>query len=147
LAAGTYQVSNGAGGTGVGPFKLSLKLAAALTWTNQSIADTVIDRSKPLTLTWAGGDPGASVQISISTASVNLAAATATGASVSCAAPVSAGQFTVPPYVLLSLIPGASSNGLSLAVFDYEPIALPGFDYATAVTASLTGVSSSAGFR
>jgi hypothetical protein len=62
-----------------------------------------IDRSKDLTVTWTGGIPGTQVTL-VGASSVN-----GVTAGFLCAAPVSAGQMTVPAYVVLTLSPTGSS--------------------------------------
>ena len=68
-------------------------------WTNIPSILTPLDRSKDLTINWTGGVPGTQV--------------TAVGGSAPsaflCAADVSAGQLTIPSYVLLNLLPTATS--------------------------------------
>jgi hypothetical protein len=68
-------------------------------------------------VTWTGGAPGTYVGISgVSSSTVN---GRNISVSFSCQAPVSAGQFTVPPPVLLAL--PAGNNG-SLDVGNYSNI-------------------------
>jgi hypothetical protein len=73
-----------------------------LTWTNQAAAATVT-RSAGLPITWAGGASGTFVFIG-----GNSSSSTASG-SFTCIAPVAAGQFTVPAYVLAALPAGTGS--------------------------------------
>ena len=63
LDPGTYTVDNGAGGADVGPFTTTLNVPTALVWTNAD-ADTMIDRSAGVDISWTGGDPGSKVTIS-----------------------------------------------------------------------------------
>jgi len=79
----------------------------SLDWTNQNAA-TAIKRSQGLNVTWTGGQPGTYVSIS------GLPNVQPDGANFLflCIAPVSAGQFTVPPYVFAAL-PG---NSVSIEV-------------------------------
>ena len=60
-----------------------------------------------MTFTWKGGDPGTNVQIIINSATDNTFNA---GSSAKCTVPTSAGTFTVPGYVLLSLPAGNFAN-------------------------------------
>ncbi len=115
LNPGSYTIDNGTGGTGanaVGAFKTTLTLGQPVTWTNQSPVATV-DRTKPLQLTWTGGDPNGYV------AAFGLAATTGASAGFFCSAKASEGAVTIPPAVLLSLpvdsggyigVLGASAN-------------------------------------
>jgi uncharacterized protein (TIGR03437 family) len=97
---GSFAINNGGGGTDVGPFSVSLTIPPSLVWTNRSSATTV-NRPQGVTVTWSGGDPASYVQIS-------GGSSTAAGprAFFGCTAPVSAGSFTVPAEVLLSLPAG-----------------------------------------
>jgi hypothetical protein len=92
----TFQVS---GSGQVGGFTASVTIPTPLlNWTNQSAAST-ITRSQGLHVTWTGGQPGTYVSIS------GLRGPLPDGANFSflCIAPVSAGQFTVPPWVFAAL--------------------------------------------
>ena len=144
LPAGAWQISNGTGGADIGPFTLNFNLSPPLVWTNQSAAMTTIDRTKPFTMTWTGGDPLGSASIILSTESLNLATSSFALAEVSCSAPVSAGQFTIPPYVLLGLIPGALTNLVELSGGGGQAVTIPGLDYAYLSYSSATVVGTSA---
>ncbi len=66
-------------------------------------------------ITWTGGDPSGSVEISGFSALVNGTSETIAG--FECTAPDSAGQFTIPAVVLLSLPAGSAATSLgSLSV-------------------------------
>ena len=93
---GHYTVTNGMGGKDVGAFMASTDVPSAqFVWTNVPDVTAPLDRSKDFTINWTGGVPGTQV--------------VATGGSGTqaflCAASVSAGQLTIPSYVLLSLPP------------------------------------------
>ncbi len=102
---GHYTVTNGTGGKDVGPFgAASIDVSSTrFLWTNIPSILTPLDRSKDLTINWTGGVPGTQV--------------TAVGGSAPsaflCAADVSAGQLTIPSYVLLNL-PATGSSATSL---------------------------------
>jgi hypothetical protein len=130
LPGGTYQLS-APGGADIGAFSTSFVAGAPLIWTNSNIGANTIDRSQPLTFTWTGGDAQSSVSIGLSSTSVNLSTGSVAIAIISCSAPASAGQFTVQPYVLLSLIPGANVAA-TLSSFGSESITIPGIDYSSA---------------
>src|ERR1700722_19453462 len=104
LNAGSYTVS-GSGGSGVGPFSQGFTIPQPLTWTNQSTISAV-DRSAGLDITWTGGDPNGTVQITVSTGYF----------AALCTARISDQRFTVPAFVLLSLpaLSGTSTNILNL---------------------------------
>ena len=102
LPGGTWTLSNGAGGA-VAPLRYSFPVPQPVTWTNAAaVTGSPIDLSKPLTITWSGGDSNGYVLIS-----------GGAGIPFVCAAPTSAGQFTIPPSILLSL---GSVSGGELAV-------------------------------
>jgi uncharacterized protein (TIGR03437 family) len=101
---GTFTFT-GSGGTNVGPFTVNVTFPnPLLSWTNQPAAATVT-RTQGLQVTWTGGSPGSYVIISGSSMS-----AAGANASYSCLAPVGAGTFTVPSYVLLFLPAGTGTT-------------------------------------
>jgi uncharacterized protein (TIGR03437 family) len=102
LNAGTYTISNGTGGRDVGPFTTSITLPPALTWTNASSVSTVV-RANGQLITWTGGDPAGSVEITGSNALATNNGSSIVAAAFVCVAQDSAGQFTIPAPVLLSL--------------------------------------------
>lgn len=99
-----------------------------------------IDRTKPFTVTWTGGDQKGQAQIAFSAENIDPRTLTGALASVTCTAPVSAGQFTVPPFVLLSLIPNASSSRVSLSASTLQPLTIPGLNMAYGISQNSTGV-------
>ena len=138
-ASGGSFVFNGAGGADVGSFTATVNFAGPVfTWTNQNAAATVT-RSGGLTVTWSGGVPGTYVTISGSSAATG-ANGTVSG-TYTCIAPQSAGSFTVPSYVLLSLPAGTGST----AVMDSTIPAFfsaSGIDYGVAIGQVQIAVSS-----
>jgi uncharacterized protein (TIGR03437 family) len=104
---GHYTVT-GTGGKDVGAFTGSIDVPSTpFVWTNIPSLLTPLDRSKDLTIKWMGGIPNTQV--------------TAVGGSGTsaflCAADVSAGQLTIPSYVLLNLPPsGPPLNSVQLTV-------------------------------
>lgn len=101
LDPGTYTVDNGSGGSGanaVGAFRATLKVTSFLKWENQA-SITTVNRTQPLPVTWSGGDPDGNVIIIGSSAT----ASPVVGAGFICIEKTSAGQFTVPPSVLLAM--------------------------------------------
>ncbi len=105
---GTYTISDGAGGSGVGSIgNISVTVPSYVTWSNEAtLATTPIVRSKGVTLTWTGGTSNGYVDIQGSTGFGN---GNSYGISFECAAPASAGQFTIPPSVLLAFPVGPGS--------------------------------------
>lgn len=107
-SGGTFAFagSGGSGAMAVGPFKTTVNFPnPILSWTNQSASATVA-RTSGQTYTWTGGAAGTYVIMSGSSSSANFAVS----GSYTCIAPVSAGSFTVPTYVLLSLPAGTGSS-------------------------------------
>jgi hypothetical protein len=109
-ASGGTFTFQGTGGSDVGPFSVTVADPSPLVWTNQS-AITAVDRSKAVTVTWTGGVPGTYVLIGGGSTTV------AVSASFLCYAPVSAGQFTVPSYVLQAMpVAGGGINLLNQSI-------------------------------
>jgi hypothetical protein len=107
-AGGSFTFA-GTGGANVGKFSSTLNFPSPLSWTN-SASISAISRSQGVSVTWTGGAAGTYVTINgTSTATV---AGQPLSVSFTCAAPVSAGQFTVPSYVLLALPAGSGTLGL-----------------------------------
>jgi uncharacterized protein (TIGR03437 family) len=117
LPSGAIPTSGGAftftgsGGTQVGSFTTIVNFPnPALTWTNQSAAATIV-RSSGLQVTWTGGASGAYIVISGSSAPLTPGVS----GSYTCTAPGAAGQFTVPPYILLGLPAGVGTTSVENA--------------------------------
>ena len=126
LDQGTYSIDNGAGGADVKGFKFSLTLPPPLNWTNMNSVGPIV-RANGQLVTWTGGDPNSIVMISGDSLVITSNAggnSSAVGAFFTCIAPDSAGQFTIPPAVLLTLpastaitvAPGVSIDAGSLSV-------------------------------
>jgi hypothetical protein len=96
LSAGSYTAS-GPGGTQVGAFSQGFTIPQPLTWTNEGDISTV-NRSAGLELTWTGGEPDGTVEI------------TGGGPLFICIARISDQHFTIPAFVLLSV---AATSGTS----------------------------------
>jgi uncharacterized protein (TIGR03437 family) len=102
LTPGSAYTITGQGGKNVGPFTVDLEMPQSLTWTNQSSISN-ITRANGVTLTWSGADPAGYVIIS--------GWSVGDGASgFNCTVAPSAGQFEVPPIVLLALPPTYTIN-------------------------------------
>ena len=97
ITPGDYSVDNGAGTAAFGPFKAAITLPPMISWTNKDALASA-DRSQDLTVTWSGGVPDKEFAL-IAGISANHQVA----AGFLCAEKVSAGQFTVPAWVLSSL--------------------------------------------
>jgi hypothetical protein len=101
LIPGAYTVA-GTGGANVGSFSALFNIPTPPNWTNQTSLSTVT-RTNGLTVNWGGVLGNNSILIE----GVSATDATLTkGAAFSCAAPASAGTFTVPPEVLQTLPAG-----------------------------------------
>jgi hypothetical protein len=134
VVPGTYTFT-GAGGADVGPFTASVTLADPLLKLTLPTTNTV-DRSKPFTVTWSGGNPGTYVYISGSSTSLPL------GVIVffKCLVSVSAGQFTVPSYILQALPPG--KGGINVQNTFFTPFTATGLDAASVgATVSYSGIA------
>ena len=101
LLKGAYKIDNGAGGADVGAFSTTLNVFDPLNWTNAASVTTVPRASGQL-VTWTGGDPGGNVYI-VGFSTAGTTDANTVGAEFICVERTSAGQFTVPAAVLLSL--------------------------------------------
>ena len=119
LDKGQYTVT-GPGGADVGQFTATINLPDPLVWTNQDSITTVL-RSQDLPITWSGGDPNAFVFITGYSVSADNV-----GATFTCTERVSAGQFTVPSFVLSALPPSGSSEGVPLGGLLVGTTPLPG---------------------
>jgi uncharacterized protein (TIGR03437 family) len=100
LDPGTYQI-NGTGTSSYGPFSATVNSPAPLTWTNRDQLG-IVDRTKPLVITWSGGSPGAQ-DVYIAGFGVDLPTNTTTV--FGCTAPDGATSFTVPPLAMANLPP------------------------------------------
>lgn len=136
-AAGGSFVFTGTGGTAVGPFTASVNYSNPLVWTNQTI--TSIDRTQPVIITWTGGDTNGYVLITGTSASPQTQSQPVLGGGFNCYAPVSAGQFTVPPSVLLGMPIGTGALSVENATTP-TPFTAPGLDYAYTFAAYYTSI-------
>ena len=88
----------------------------------------LIDRTQDVTFNWTGGVPNTQVTI--------LGGSDVNGVNVAflCAAPVSAGQMTIPSYVWLNLPPTGSSLGPGQLTVENSAVSLfkaSGLDFGT----------------
>jgi hypothetical protein len=121
---GIWKESNGTGGADVAPFSVNITVPQPLVWANQTAS---IDRTQAFHLTWTGGDPAGYVRVVGSTgfATNPTNAGTAT---FRCAAPVSAGQMTIPTTVLRNLPANATPGYLQISSYSKGVFDVPGFD-------------------
>lgn len=134
LAAGTYYFNNATGGSDVGPLLAQASVPNPLTW-SELVAISTVDRTSALTVHWTGGDPGSYVTVSGLSVGNGASANQYVYGYFTCAAPVSAGAFTVPATVLMSLpksavIQGGSSSMLSVSnTTNAQTFTATGIDY------------------
>lgn len=127
LGAGAIPASGGTftfaapQGADVGAFSSSISFnGPLLAWTNRNAVASV-DRTQGITVTWSGGNPGTYVFITGTSATQSALAAGFT-----CLAPVEAGTFTVPAYILSAL--PAGRGAVELQNYVYGPLAASGLD-------------------
>jgi uncharacterized protein (TIGR03437 family) len=109
-AGGAFPITATAGtpAPAVGTFNTSVNFPTPLlNWTNQAAGATVV-RSQGVVVNWTGGEPGTYVFISGGSSSGSASSYFV------CFAPVAAGTFTVPAYVLATL-PASTGGGLEVA--------------------------------
>jgi uncharacterized protein (TIGR03437 family) len=132
-SGGTFTIA-ATGSADVKPFSVTVSDPSPLVWTNQA-SITSVDRTQPLTVSWTGGIPGTYVQIGGGSTTINASA------TFLCIAPVEAGQFTIPSYVLLAS--PAANGGINLINQSnpvYFSISALGTTYAVAETESSISV-------
>ncbi len=105
LLPGSYRF-RGQGGPDVGEFEASTTVSTLTEWTNRDEI-AFVDRAEDLTVRWQGGDPADRVLVFGVSMGTNRAGSLI-GASFVCDAPLTAGEFTVPPYVLAALPPSGT---------------------------------------
>ena len=88
------------------------------TWTNPSVA---ANRTRGVTVTWTGGKPSSYITISGGITTVDEQTLDFETASFICRAPVEAGQFTVPSYILLGVPVGNGSLLLQNNIYSTLP--------------------------
>jgi uncharacterized protein (TIGR03437 family) len=132
---GTTFHFDATGGADVSAFSASVSYGAPPLWTNQS-GLTSITRASGQTITWSGGPANTYMAIGGSSST-----ATATAA-FTCYAPVAAGQFTIPAYILEAM-PAQGGGGGTLTFANYltpQPFAAQGLSSST-VSAGLAVVA------
>lgn len=151
LQPGDYTASNGSGGSAVGAFTADLTIGQPLTWTNQSTisSQNSIDRSQGLTINFSGGASGDYAAI-LGSSTANTPTQDVTVTFV-CTAPVSAGTFTVPSYVLSALpvsgnitIDGITGTGGFLLFGNYplsNTFSAPGLDLGFFAETIVSGIN------
>jgi uncharacterized protein (TIGR03437 family) len=131
-SGGTFTFQ-GTGGPDIGPFTATVSDSSPLVWTNQK-AITSVNRSQDVTITWSGGIPGTWVQIGGGSTTIGVSG------TFLCFAPVSAGQFTIPSYVLLaSPVGNGGINVINQSLS--QPFTATGLDISTAVAETESSIS------
>lgn len=129
LAQGAYTFT-GTGGNDIGKFTASVNVQGALSVTNSAALNNVT-RSQGVTVTWSGGFAGGDVQVSGDVGdqygSIRYY----------CHAPSSAGQITVPPYILLA-IPAGPGELVVQNTTPPQSITATGVDFGIAVASAET---------
>jgi hypothetical protein len=131
LDPGTISVSGqgggpSPGGPAIGAFNIKAAMPPTPTFSNRFSLDSV-QRSQGVTVNWSGADPGAIVEIR----GISLPQdPTQGGVAFFCQEKASAGQFAIPPYVLLSLLASANKTvvGLGVGVSTLIRFDAPGLD-------------------
>jgi uncharacterized protein (TIGR03437 family) len=149
-SGGSYTFNNSPGGLAVGTFTAQATVPAAFVW-NEMTTMTSVNRAQGVTVTWKNAAPNSFVQITgMSSATFGTIILQT---SFNCTAPASAGTFTVPPSVTLSLPPTAATVGLVspafLSVTNYtypQPFTAPGIDFGTTYGYVVNATSGSSGF-
>ena len=108
IAAGGTYTFKGTGGANVGPFSASVTFPNPLLSWNNTASFAAVTRGSGATYTWSGGPSGSYVIMEGGSTSTTTGAF----ANYACIAPVAAGSFTVPSYVLSALPPGTGSSTL-----------------------------------
>ncbi len=121
LVPGTYTFST-SGGKDVKAFNLAISVPTLFTLTNKAALGS-INRAQGATVTWSNGFPNGVVLVT------GLTSAPGGGVSFLCYAPSSAGQFTIPPSILLALPPGGGKIGVA----NFTPLqTIPGVSFSLA---------------
>jgi hypothetical protein len=110
LSPGAYTVT-GTGGANVGSFSAPYTIPTPPILTSPTTGPSgppvPVNRANGITFTWTGGAANSYIQIQGGNSTDNSGAV---GVSFTCSVAASAGTFTIPPSVLLTLPPGAFVN-------------------------------------
>jgi uncharacterized protein (TIGR03437 family) len=119
----TFTGTGGTGAASIGAFTTSVTFPSPLLVWSNTAADATITRGSGATFSWTGGAAGTYVVIGGSSTG------TSSGGfgSFICIAPVAAGQFTVPSYVLSALPAGTGSTSVA-NVSSYGTFSAPGLN-------------------
>ena len=150
LEPGNFTISSQGGGplpggASIGAFSGQISFPAPPRFDNR-FAVTDVRRDTGVTVNWSGvGDPASLVEIRGTSAPANP---TTPAVSFFCLEKAGAGQFTIPPYVLLSLPPAAALTtadgnalGLSIGTFASARMTIPGTGASVVRVHAVTGRS------
>ncbi len=122
VAPGTYNFT-GIGGPDVPSFAVNLSVGPSLVWINKAGISTV-DRSQPLTVSWAGGTTPGYVYIG-----GYVETKTGPFAAVVCAEDNAKGSFTIPSFILSALPAAANGGVIFIAPHPLShPVSIPNVD-------------------
>ena len=123
IPPGTWTLTT-PGGPNEGPLNLNFKIPQPVAWTNQNaLIGATINRANGLTLTWTAGD-NVNGFVDIQSFAANTTGTFAIG--YDCSAPISAGSFTVPPYILQRMPTGVAAGAtLQLSTYAYPSTISP----------------------
>lgn len=109
LEPGSYTISapGGSGANSIGNFSVSFTMPQMVTWSNQSAVSNGVTRSAGQQITWTGGDANSYVYMS------GMSFAQGVAGMFYCIERASAGQFTIPSYVL-STLPATTGNNIGM---------------------------------
>lgn len=136
LDPGDYTVQT-TGGNDVAAFTAPFSIPLPVTWTDRDKL-TAIDRTKPLTISWSGGDAGQVVAV----IGFSDDLPTNSSAAFACIAPLGANSFTVPVDMLANLPPSRANPLKSKQVIylvDVPGASVGVIDPATGIGQGLTG--------
>jgi uncharacterized protein (TIGR03437 family) len=134
LVPGTYTLT-GTGGKDIGPFTANFTILATPTLASPTNNSTAT-RANGLTVSWTGGDPKGTLSLQVFSATDNTFTL---GSAATCFAPVSAGSFTIPPYVMLAL-PAGNFGGLVFGTpYMYAPMMASGLNFGLIQTLTQIG--------
>jgi uncharacterized protein (TIGR03437 family) len=149
-AGDTFTFKNGTGGADVGAFSAQTAVPPSFVW-NEMDTLTSVNRAQGVTVTWKNAAQNSFIQITGMSSATFGAISLAT--SFNCSVSASAGTFTVPPSVTLSLPPTATSAGIVspafLAVANYtypQTFTAPGIAFGTIYGYVMNSTSDNSGF-
>lgn len=123
----------GPGGPDVGSFSGSIDIAPELIWTNRASL-AVVDRTRPITLAWSGGEP--STLVTIQGSSTLIQGSAVSVSSFQCYAKNTDGQFTVPASVLAQLPASGRITAGTFSLLQRGTLAIASVGTGTRMTAA-----------